>query len=132
MQVRSVLLWGLVTFAIPFATTAQPLLEKQVEQCVCEGMQTQVRTPAGTIIDCVSETHAIEIDPTTNWAAAIGQSLHYASQTGLKPKVILFCRADRGLNCLQDQLRFESTVAAYDLPIEAEFYGWADLREICR
>ena len=129
---RLALSFCLAAFGAPHPTSAQSLLEAQVEQCVCEGMQRQVRTPAGTIVDCVSETHAIEIDQTINWAAAIGQSLHYASETGLRPKVILFCRADRGLNCLADQLRFESTVAAFDLPIEADFYGWADLREICR
>lgn len=93
------------------------LSESQIQTCACEGMEQELRTAAGTYVDCVSETHAIEIEATSGWAEAIGQSLHYAAETGLKAKVLFFCEESESA-CYRDMLRFESTVEAWGLPIE--------------
>ncbi len=106
--------------------------EREVQACLCKDMETERLLPSGARADCVSATHIIELDKTTEWAEAIGQALHYSEQSGMPAKVILFCKEKRGRNCLADRLRFESTVQAYKLPIALDVYGWADLRDICR
>ena len=41
-------------------------------------MLQEYRFPDGTRADCISATHAIEVDFSEKWAEAIGQALHYA------------------------------------------------------
>lgn len=53
--------------------------------------------------DCVSETHAIEIDWADKWHEGIGQALSYATATGLAPGLILVCRQEIG-RCLSHSL----------------------------
>lgn len=40
-------------------------------------------------VDCVTRTHAVEVDFAPKWAEAIGQSLYYSRMTGLKPGILL-------------------------------------------
>ena len=91
--------------------------EADIQQCACEGMEQEVVTQSGARVDCLDETYAIEIEATSGWAEAIGQSLHYASETGKRAKVLFFCE-DEASVCYRHVLRFESTVAAYGLPVE--------------
>lgn len=42
-----------------------------------------------TRLDIMTDEFAIEVDFANKWAESIGQSLHYASLTGLKPAVLL-------------------------------------------
>lgn len=42
-----------------------------------------------TRVDCLTDIYAIEFDFANKWAESIGQALHYALMTGLKPKVVL-------------------------------------------
>ncbi|PHR83082.1 MAG: hypothetical protein COA64_00045 [Henriciella sp.] len=98
------------------------LNESQIQACACKGMQQEVRTASGAYVDCLDDEYAIEIEATSGWAEAIGQSLHYAEQTGRKPKVLFFCE-DAPEVCHRHVLRFESTVKAWGLPIEWGFVG---------
>ncbi len=60
---------------------------------LCSGMEMEIFIPeSGTKVDCVSNTHAIEVDFSNKWAAAIGQSLHYASMLEKKPGIVLICK----------------------------------------
>lgn len=99
---------------------AQSYDESKLQACACEGLLQEVRTKAGTYVDCLSETHAIEIESTEDWAEAIGQSLHYASELGKHAKVLFFCET-ADATCLRHRLTFESTVAFYGLPIEWDY-----------
>jgi len=58
--------------------------EKEYQQvwCSCESGEIEVRLSDRTRIDCLTAQYAIEFDFASKWAEAIGQSLHYASQTG--------------------------------------------------
>jgi hypothetical protein len=104
---------------------AQSYDESSIRNCACAGLDQEVRTQAGTYVDCLSDTHAIEIESTEDWAEAIGQSLHYASETGQRAKVLFFCEgADK--TCLRHRLSFESTVASHSLPID-----WGYVPEEC-
>jgi predicted RecB family endonuclease len=88
-------------------------------------MSLEVLTKAGTYADCLGDEYAIEVDPTSKWAEAIGQSLHYASELNRKPKIILFCE-DTAAHCLADKLRLESTIAFHELPIIYEIIDRSD------
>jgi len=79
-------------------------------------MEQEVRLPDRTRIDCLSASHAIEVDFTHKWAEAIGQSLHYAAATGKLPGVILVCKA-HPYTCLKHLLAYQSTLAAYRVDI---------------
>lgn len=121
------LIWVIVFFAGFLAlmsrcstAQAQSYDESKLQACACEGLQQEIRTKAGTYVDCLSDTHAIEIEATQDWAEAIGQGLHYASETGKRAKVLFFCEA-ADATCLRHRLIFESTVASYGLPIEWDF-----------
>ena len=101
------------------STHAQSLDERAIQACACKGMEQEVDTKAGTRVDCVSEFYAIEVEASQDWAEALGQSLHYAQETGKHAKVLFFCEKDEA-SCLRHRLIFESTVAHFDLPIVAE------------
>jgi hypothetical protein len=47
----------------------------------CAGMIKEFSNPDGTRTDCISDTHAIEVEFSKDWANSIGQSLHYALWT---------------------------------------------------
>lgn len=54
--------------------------------------QASVTMPDGTECDLVTSTHAIEIEWATKPYEAIGQALHYAEQTDLKPGIIVLVK----------------------------------------
>lgn len=67
---------------------------------ICAGMQREVTVPpGGSRIDCVSATHAIEIDWTYRWAEAAGQAMHAGAGLGLIPGVALYCEPDGRSRC---------------------------------
>jgi hypothetical protein len=90
----------------------------------CAGMAVDIRLPDGTRPDCVSATHAIEVDYSEKWAEAIGQALHYAQWTrettwltGPKqPGIVLVCRLPRE-TCTNHVGRIVRIVRVYRLPI---------------
>jgi hypothetical protein len=97
--------------------------------CGAAGWQMEVRMSNGTKADCLSETHAIEIDWTYKYAEAIGQSLNYASVTGKQPGIILICKRGTERKCLKWSLLLEETIAAWKLPITVWLCG-ADARRL--
>jgi hypothetical protein len=42
-----------------------------------------------TRIDCLTATHAIEVEFAPKWAESVGQSLHYSLKTGKKAGIVL-------------------------------------------
>ena len=98
-------------------------------RCGAAGWQMEVRMPNGTKADCVSETHAIEIEFGHKWAEAIGQSLNYAAETGKQPGIILICKRGTERGCLKWSLILEQTIAAWKLPITVWLCG-ADARRL--
>lgn len=86
-------------------------LEADFQQRLCKGMLMNRHLPSGTYVDCISDTHAIEVDFTNHWAEAIGQSLMYASELHRLPGIILVCRpGDSDELCLKHAYHIEQTV----------------------
>lgn len=93
-----------------------PELEMHRVATLCAGMETEVQLPSGARADCVSETHAIEVDYTRRWADAIGQSLHYASELEKLPGMILIChRSSSPGSCLNHHYRVASTFSYWTI-----------------
>lgn len=86
--------------------------------CMPAGWQTEVHIPNGTRADCVSKTHAIEIDFANHWAEALGQSLNYAAETGKQPGIILICKRGTEARCLTWALTLEQTIKRWNLPVK--------------
>ena len=79
------------------------------------GGQLEVRMIDGSRVDLLTNTHAFEIEKTSNWKEAIGQSLHYALLTDTKAGIILIMEDSTP----EDHLtRLKTVIEAYLLPIE--------------
>ncbi|RWK43742.1 hypothetical protein [Mesorhizobium sp.] len=103
----------------------------------CAGMNTQFNNPDHTRTDCISGTHAIEVDFSKDFKTALGQALHYALwtkdiaenpdtwarwyrqvPTPRKAGIIFTCSEDRRLETCADQVvRMKRIVEEYHLPL---------------
>lgn len=91
--------------------------ERDYQNCACAGLEMEVQMPSGARADCISTTHAIEVESYSDWAEGIGQALHYGSETSKTPKLIMFCETTEA-ECFKQSLRLESTIANNDLKID--------------
>lgn len=64
--------------------------EKDYQREWCKG-EIEVVLADRSRVDCMTATHAIEIDWCNKWAEGVGQSLYYARVTGKKPGLALIC-----------------------------------------
>jgi hypothetical protein len=64
-----------------WASPSSALSENQLVVLYCGGMITEFTNPDLSRTDCISDTHAIEVDWADNYLQAIGQALHYAQWT---------------------------------------------------
>jgi len=97
--------------------------ESEMVAKLCAGMNQELVLPDRTRIDCLSPTHAIEVDFSEKWAEAIGQALHYSLWTAELPSIgkkragiILICRHARD-TCTDHSVRLFRVVDAFDLPV---------------
>jgi hypothetical protein len=79
----------------------------------CTG-KVEVMLSDRTRVDCLTDTHAIEIDFASKWKQAIGQSLHYALMARKKAGIALILREPSDQRYL-DQLN--AVIKQYQLPI---------------
>lgn len=61
----------------------------QTEWCRSAGGIAEVILPDRTRVDCLTETHAVEVDFARKWAEAVGQALYYSQATGRAPGILL-------------------------------------------
>lgn len=61
----------------------------QTEWCSSAGGIAEIVLPDRTRVDCLTETHAIEVDFARKWAEAVGQALYYSHVTGRAPGILL-------------------------------------------
>ncbi|MBZ0218085.1 MAG: hypothetical protein K8F25_16130 [Fimbriimonadaceae bacterium] len=92
--------------------------EKDAQERLCAGMALEwVVTTTLARVDCLSATHAIEVDWADKWAESIGQALYYAYETGKEPGIVLVCKnpAEDAAKCLKHGLMAESTLAHFGI-----------------
>jgi len=63
--------------------------------CEAANGQSEVRNSDGTWTDCLTETHAVEVDFAGKWYEAVGQSLHYALLTGKDAGIVLIIKTEK-------------------------------------
>jgi len=78
-------------FLLPGVSLARANPERayQTQWCASAGGVAEIVLPDRTRVDCLTETHAIEVDFADKWAEAIGQALYYAEATGRAPGILL-------------------------------------------
>lgn len=82
------------------AARSRDRVQDRVASRICRDMAREVTVPpGGARIDCVSATHAIEIDFSNRWAEAAGQSLHAAQGLGRVAGVVMLCHASGRSRC---------------------------------
>lgn len=128
-------------FILCFADPANADGRKEIEyqRTLCGGMLINRHLPNGTEVDCISTTHAIEVDFSRHRAEAIGQSLQYASALEKLPGIILICETgETGTTCLKHRYLVEQTVSYWHIGMtiwlcDADAVGLDDCRreEIC-
>mgnify|MGYP000415407729 CR=1 FL=1 len=82
-----------VLSSIGFAALAGGKSESDYQKEWCKGRQEAVLQDR-TRVDCLTDTHAIEIEFANKWKNSIGQSLHYALMTGKKAGIALIIRKE--------------------------------------
>ena len=84
---------GCVVPNVSFGAAPKSKTEREYQESLCKDFDTNVfLKDSGTYVDCLSKTHAIEVDFSVKWAEAVGQSLHYASTLRKTPGVIIICK----------------------------------------
>jgi hypothetical protein len=98
-------------------------LEREAVDRYCKGMITEFNFPDGTRVDCINDTHVIEVEFSHKWAEAIGQALHYSLWTAeiaahpddfgrwrrqvptpRRPAILFLCHEDRRLETCADHV----------------------------
>lgn len=106
-----------ILFMLSFAPNAHAGNEKEHQIALCAGMEIELFIKRfGTHVDCVSDTHAIEVDFSVKWAEAIGQSLHYALELKKRPGIILICkRTTTDKICVKHSYMVEEVLANWHI-----------------
>ena len=105
-------------FLAIFTTTIASATQKETwyQQVWCEGKGgiVEKKLDDGRRVDCITKTHAIEMDFAKKWLEAIGQSLDYAMLTGKKAGIVLIVKKPWEMHHWE---RLQQVVEHYQLPI---------------
>lgn len=88
--------------------------EADYRDALCAGMRMEVVLSKQSRADCVSDTHAIEVEWADNFKEGVGQALTYAYESRLIPGLILVCRRDEA-SCLAASLTSQETFSAFGI-----------------
>jgi len=104
-------------FLFPVTASAKNLLkEKYYRSQWCQGKgEMDVVLPDKNRCDCLTDTHAVEVEFGKKWAEAIGQSLYYSLQTGKRAGIVLIIESNK---YLKYWIRLNSTIEHFSLPID--------------
>ncbi|WP_330925162.1 hypothetical protein [Candidatus Sororendozoicomonas aggregata] len=99
---------------------AAPVYKKQKEHwyqevwCQGKGGKVEYKLKDGRRVDCLTDTHAIEMEFARNWPEAIGQSLDYSMLTTKQAGIVLILQSDKDETHWQ---RMNQLINHYQLPI---------------
>ncbi len=111
----------IVILASPaFAAHDHPEKWYQAQWCKENKGQQEVVLSDQTRADCITKTHAVEVEFAKKWAESIGQSLYYSLQTEKKAGIVLIIETS---NDLRYWYRLNSIIQHFKLPIDAWMVG---------
>ncbi|MEY8238829.1 MAG: hypothetical protein RPT25_00630 [Cycloclasticus sp.] len=111
---KYLVLFLIATQLVSGCTFAVSLSEKDYQEIWCQG-QKEVALQDMTRVDCLTASHAIELDFAYKWKEAIGQSLHYALLTGKQAGIGLIIRTHEDNRYLE---QLNTVIENYHLPIQ--------------
>lgn len=81
----------LIILLLPLAANASPHHEREYQEnwCTLAGGTVEFVLPDRARVDCLTRTHAVEVDFARKWAEAVGQALYYSIETGKSPGILL-------------------------------------------
>lgn len=81
----------LIILLLPSLALASEYPERAYQEAWCakNGGITEVVLRGGSRVDCLTETHAVEVEFAYKWKEAIGQALYYGKKTGRTPGIVL-------------------------------------------
>ena len=120
VKVASILIIIFIFPSLLMAQREHPEKWYQERWCREQGGQVEVVLTDGTRCDCVTATHAIEIDFGNKWAEAIGQSAYYSLQTEKRAGIVLILESVKDRKYL---IRLNTTIDHFDLPIDIWSFG---------
>jgi hypothetical protein len=110
----------LLQYAIlPIWAATHPEAWYQSRWCHAHQGQVEVSLPDGTRADCLTATHAIEVEFGKKWAESIGQSLYYAIQTNKAAGIVLILETAADYKYF---IRLNTVVKTFKLPIDVWQY----------
>lgn len=86
----------------------------QAEWCQEHNGQAEAVLEDQTRCDCITATHAVEVEFAKRWSQAVGQSLHYALKTGKRAGIVLILARPSSEKYLH---RLKAIVDHFTLPI---------------
>ena len=108
------------------ATAAQARQPESYYQDIwCKQQQgiTEYTLPDLTRCDCLTDSHAVEVEFGRKWAEGIGQALYYALQTGHKAGIVLILESEKDYKYW---LRLNTTIEHHGLEIDTWKIGPVD------
>lgn len=90
--------------------------EAYYQEIICTMLkgEAEVTMVDNTRCDCLTDTHAIEVDFGDKWPEGIGQALHYSRLTGKQAGVVLIIESDDDMRYWD---RLNAVIDHFDLPI---------------
>ncbi len=82
----------------------------------CAGLHAEFRPENASRVDCLSPTTAIVVEYQDYWREAVGQALVLATESGLKPGIVIVCRNDEG-HCINAAAGIQATLAHFAIPL---------------
>lgn len=104
MKFAACFLASYILLQVPaYAKHFHPERYYQQQWCDSQGGKMEYVLPDLRRVDCLTKTHAVEVDFAAKAAEAIGQSLMYAHETGKQPGILLIIEQPKDLKYL-DQI----------------------------
>lgn len=89
MRAISVIAASLLLCPAIASASVHPEREYQKAWCDGAGGTREFVLPDRARVDCLTSTHAVEVDFAPKWAEAVGQALYYSIETGRSPGILL-------------------------------------------
>ncbi|MGI9278682.1 MAG: hypothetical protein ACR2PX_03510 [Endozoicomonas sp.] len=96
------------------ASAGEPELWYQKVWCEGKGGEVEARLEDGRRVDCITNSHAIEMDFANKWPEAIGQSLDYAMLTKKQAGIVLILKKSADQEYWD---RLQLVIKHYQLPV---------------
>jgi len=112
----------LLVLLVPNAVVAGSMPERFYQAAWCKEHKGQIEVVLSdrTRCDCLTTTHAVEVDFGYKWAEAIGQSLNYSRLTGKRAGILLIIEEEKDGKYW---IKLNEIIKAYWLPIDLFWVG---------